>query len=128
MPGAFSKCTALVSITIGSSVQSIGKLAFDGCLKLVEVINKSSLTITIGSTDNGSVAYNAKNVISNPSDTKIITSEDYVFYNDNGAYYLMGYNGSQTELIFPSDINGNNYEVYNYAFYENDKNKKGSFW
>ena len=45
---AFRSCTGLTSVTIGNSVTSIGSSAFYGCYKLVEVYNKSSLDITAG--------------------------------------------------------------------------------
>ncbi len=114
---AFEDCKSLTSVTIGDSVTSIGASAFYDCYKLVEVINKSSLTITAGSYDNGEVAYYAKQVITDELDSKIIKQNDYIFYNDNESYYLLGYTGTETELVFPTDINGNKYAIYQYAFF-----------
>ncbi len=114
---AFYGCSSLTSVTIGNSVTTIGEGAFERCYKLVEVINKSSLTITAGSSDKGGVASYAKQVITDESDSKIIKQNDYIFYNDNESYYLLGYTGTETELVLPADINGNKYAIYKYAFY-----------
>ena len=118
---AFQYCRSLTSITIPNSVTSIGSYAFSGCYKLVEVINKSSLSITAGSSSNGYVASFAKEVHSGPS--KIVNQNDYLFYTYNGVIYLLGYAGTDTELTLPESYNGESYKIYDYAFY---KEYKGS--
>ncbi len=117
---AFRTCYSLTSVTIGNGVTSIGEEAFYYCLKLVEVINKSSLNITAGSYDNGYVGCHAKQVITDEKDSNIIKQDDYLFYNDNGSYYLLGYKGVETELILPDTVNGKTYEIYRGAFYDCD--------
>ena len=112
---AFYNCDSLTSITIPDSVTSIGSYAFYGCDKLVEVINKSSLNITAGSSNYGYVAYYAKEV--HGDTTKIVNQNDYLFYTYGGVNYLIGYVGTNTELILPESYNGQNYEIYKYAFY-----------
>lgn len=42
--GTFEGCSGLTSVTIGSSVTSIGKYAFDGCSNLVSVVIPNSVT------------------------------------------------------------------------------------
>ena len=116
---AFYNCTSLTSLTIPDSVTSIGSYAFRYCYKLVEVINHSSLDITAGSDTNGYVAYYAKEVHSGKS--KIVDVNGYLFYTYDGINYLLGYAGNDTELTLPDSYNGENYEIYKYAFYENDK-------
>ncbi len=112
---AFRGCTGLTSITIGSGVTRIGNYAFYGCYRLIEVYNKSSVSITAGSSDNGNVAYYAKNVYTNEGGNKLTTDENgYIIYTDGDEKILVAYTGTETELILPSDIT----QIYKYAFYE----------
>ncbi len=111
---AFTACD--MSGFYGSSASSSNEES--SSISVVEVINKSSLALTAGSSDNGKVAYYAKQVITDESDSKIIKKDGYIFYNDNENYYLLGYTGTETELVLPADINGNRYAIYQYAFYD----------
>ena len=111
---AFRNCKDLISVTIGNGVTSIGESAFYDCDKLVEVYNKSSLTITTGKSDNGYVAYYAKNVYTTEGENKLSTDQDgYVIYTDGIEKILITYAGTETELVLPADIT----QIYKYAFY-----------
>ena len=112
--GAFAGCTGLTSVTIPGCVTSIGEEAFSGCYRLIEVYNKSTLSITAGSFSNGYVAYYAKNVYTNEGGSKLTTDENgYVIYTDGDQKILVAYRGTETELVLPSYIT----EIYQYAFY-----------
>ena len=111
---AFEGCSGLTSITIPSSVTSIGSYAFDDCYKLVEVYNKSTLSISKGNSSYGYVGYYAKNVYTAEGDSKLSTTEDgYLLYTDGDFVSLIAYTGAEKVLRLPSGIT----EIYLYAFY-----------
>ncbi len=119
---AFEYCSKLISITLPESIESIGENAFSGCIKLIEVYNKSALDITLGSEENGRIAYYAKNVYTPTEGFSKITTDNngYVSYADSVAseYYIVAYNGVATRLTLPTSINGSDYCVYQYAFFD----------
>ncbi len=118
---AFYNCTSLTSVTIPNTVTSIGYEAFYNCTNLYEVYNLSSLNITKDSTSNGYVGYYARVIhIILDSESAFQNINDYIFMTSNGKYYLMGYVGNDTEITLPESYNGNNYEIYQYAFYYRD--------
>ena len=113
---AFENCSSLTSITIPAGVTSIGDNAFLGCVNLAEVINYSSLNITAGSTDYGYVAYYAS-VVKN-GETGDTDTSHYSFETYDGVTYLVGYTGTDTDLILPDSYNGKSYGIYANAFCE----------
>ena len=115
---AFSDCYSLVSVVIGNGVNYIFHNSFSNCNKLVEVVNKSSLDINVGSSDYGNVAYNAMEVHDGKS--KIIIVDDYIFYSHEDVNYLLDYVGNNADLILPENYNGEKYEIYKNAFYNCD--------
>ena len=116
--------SSLVSVTIPNSTVSIGEDAFVWCFKLVEVVNNSSLDVVTGTMENGWIAYYAKEVHSGAS--KIVYKDNYIFYSHDGSNYLLGYIGKDEKLSLPENYNGQNYEIYNYAF-DNDYFKQNNF-
>lgn len=113
---AFFGCTSLMSVTVGDGTTSIGYDAFDGCNRLIEVINKSGLYITAGSSDHGSIALNALEVHGGPS--KLGAIGGFVFYTLEGEHYLVGctMRGNIGELALPESYGGASYRIYDRAF------------
>lgn len=111
--GAFSACSELVSVTISENVSDIAFNSFFRC-SLVEVINKSAIAITKGEEENGEVARYAFEV--HNGDSKIVNRTGYLFYSYDGINYLVDYVGNESELLLPSDYNGEKYEIYKRAF------------
>ena len=116
--GAFGFCENLISVVIGHSVTSIGASAFAAFgSKLVEVVNKSPhIIVTKGSTNNGSVGYNALVIYNSDSgitESQLINDNGYIIHKDGNEKVLVGYIGSETDLILPSYVT----QIYNNVFY-----------
>jgi hypothetical protein len=105
-------------VTIGRGVTEIGANAFLSSGRIVEVINKSELDITVGSEENGYVAYYALEV--HGGDSKLVDKDGYTFYTCNGVNYLIKYFGDESELTLPQNYNGQNYVIYKDTFNNND--------
>ena len=117
---SFSGCSNLVSIEIPDGVTSIGENAFSDCQKLVEVINKSDLSITKGSTDHGYIAYRAIEV--HDGESKVANQNDFLFYTTyDGTNYLLAYIGDNVEFALPSSYNDEKYAIYSSAFADCNK-------
>ena len=113
--GAFLYLSSLTSVTIGSSVKTIYSDAFSNCYKLLEVINKSKhITVEKQSGKYGGVGYYALS-ISNCDENyvKRVTNNDgFSVYNDGQNKILLGYYGSEPDVILPADITA----IYQRAF------------
>ena len=112
---AFYNCKGLMSVEIPNVGTNIKGRAFESCSKLVEVINKSSLNVTPGSTDYGHIAYYAKEV--HNGESKIKNNDGYLFYTHKGENYLLGYAGDDKDIVLPENYNGEKYEIFDSAFY-----------
>ncbi|MCR5349546.1 MAG: leucine-rich repeat domain-containing protein [Acholeplasmatales bacterium] len=114
---AFTRCENLMQVTLGENVTTIENYAFNNCESIREIYNLSSLKIDIGSKDNGQIALNAA-VIHTSLDEKSCLFEynDYSIIIIDDVYYINKYNGTENNLVLPDNINGNAYNIYNYAF------------
>lgn len=110
---AFYGCSALTTITIPSGVFGIGTQAFYGCERLVDVVNLSNLTLELGNTNNGYLAYYAKSVA---AASRLQQVGDFVFLTVNDNTYLTDYVGTASEVTLPERYNGLTYHLYKYAF------------
>ncbi len=113
---AFNWCESLASVVVGDNVSSIGERAFPN-RRLVEVVNKSShIKVTKGSDDNGCIGEHALAVYNSGdtfTGTKVSNDNGYVVYMNGTEKILVGYNGTETDLVLPSYIT----KINNYAFY-----------
>ncbi len=111
---AFYDCISLTSITIPVGVTSIEGNAFYGCTKLVEVYNKSSLPLTIGSINNGYVAYYAANIYTENGMSWFTDTKDgyrYFYNKEKDASYLMGYYGTEAIISLPESFQAYNGDI-----------------
>ena len=123
---AFENCRLISTITLPVSLESIGTDAFDGCYGLVEVYNLSTLTLNLGSEDNGKVALYAKAIHTSADEPSAIITDanGYRFLYDGEKGYLIGYTGNSRCLDLPSSFTYNEttiseYEIAEKAFYQN---------
>ena len=120
---AFYECRSLKSITIPEGVTSIGRNAFYWCSSLDIIHNNSNLELTLGSYDNGCVAYYADAICDkngnitykkekNDEMEYLYTYDDFLFQKDSsGEYSLISYLGTNDTITLPIDINGSAYEI-----------------
>ncbi|MBO5313365.1 MAG: leucine-rich repeat domain-containing protein [Clostridia bacterium] len=45
-----------------------------------------------------------------------VTEDGFKFIENDGKYYLVAYEGKESDIVLPESCNGNNYEIYRYAF------------
>lgn len=104
----------LVTITLPTSLKHIGEEAFYCCDRLLEIYNFSSLVLTKESNEHGSIAFNAMDIYTSNDSSKIIIQDEFVFYGN----ILIAYIGNgETEIILPSNINGEEYVLGEKLFY-----------
>lgn len=100
--GAFSFCSSLLSVTIGRSVTKICENAFVNSCHLVEVYNRSSLTIEPYTPEHGCVGLYAKNICASENERKTISENNgFIIYDGN---ILVGYNGLEEDITIPNGI------------------------
>lgn len=111
--GAFDGCTGLTYIEIPSTMTKIGyfsgaptanKNAFSNCVNLLVVCNKSSLNITVGSNTNGYIAYYAKEVVKDKSESKLTKEGDFLIRAEGNSKVLLGYIGNEPDIVIPDGI------------------------
>ena len=87
---SFKDCTSLTSVTIPSSITTVGTNAFSGCsnLNTIYVYNDSD------------------NIDSSNFNISSDTMPQSIFYFDENDGAITKYEGSATELVIPSEING----------------------
>ena len=106
---AFENCAQIVSLQIPATVEAIEEDAFLSCLRLVEVINKSSnITIEAQSEENGKVALYALKTY-NPEDGDIksaisVDANGFITMTADEGVLLISYVGKSSDLVIPSTV------------------------
>ncbi len=115
MEGAFNYCKALTGVVIGSTFETAyGKQSFDGCTKLVDVVNNSNKSITAGDSKNGGVAFYTAFAVGKGKSRLTESAEGFLFLEISGTKYLVGYVGTKADITLPA-----NGIVYKNAFSNN---------
>ena len=102
---AFAYATNLVSITLPTSLDTIGIDAFTCCDNLFVIYNLSGLNIQKGSTQNGGVGYKAREIYNSLAQTSNINiADNFIIYENGQEKLLLGYLGTQTTLTIPNGV------------------------
>ncbi len=104
----------VISITLPATLKSIASGTFESCLRLIEVYNKSRLSIVRGSGDFGSVAFYAEDVYTSAYESKLVKSGDFVYYNTETSSTLVAYLGKSRSIVVPDTVTA----IRSYAFAE----------
>lgn len=103
----------LLTVYIGEGVTYLDQYGiFDGCLKLVEVINLSSVEISKTICQYVIEVHNGE--------SKIVNENDFLFYTYGDKNYLVGYIGDEAIISLPEGYKGENYIIKENAFYGNE--------
>ncbi len=122
---AFKNCTSLSSITISNNINYISSNAFYGCQLLFTVINNSDLKVGFQNSSDGIIFEYAKKIIEKDGtiryyndeelgdlkDTEYIVKNNFKFSYNGLFYILIEYEGNETSIVFPENINGENYFI-----------------
>lgn len=119
--GTFSNNSDVLSLVIPKNLKEINFGAFYSCYKLVEIYNLSSLNISLDSDENHGSILGGVNVVHTSLDalTTISTYGDFIvqYIESTDTYKIIDYIGKNVKLVLPDNINGRNYTVASYAFY-----------
>ena len=115
---AFGSCSHLTGVTLGAKVAIVGERAFGECQTLIEVCNKTTVSLTAGSADFGGVAKTALNVCTKEEDKKrYIGEQGIVYYKDGEELIVVG--AVKTESGLHLKFDENTTKIHTYAFYNN---------
>lgn len=117
--GSFNNCYHLRRLVLPKSLKEIEDSAFGSQTGAIEIVNFSDLYLQRGSSEHGNVAKYAKSISSYSAlDSYInITDDGFYYYCDQNEAVLLGYAGSETEIVLPNDLqDGLAYSIADYAF------------
>lgn len=107
---AFWYCYSLMSIVIPKSVKEIGEFVFWSCYKLLDVYNLSRCSL------DEAFDKETPKIRKKLDTSSALLQGDFVFAKKHEAYYLMGYNGNDKEIVLPDSYNGKIYKIHKHAF------------
>lgn len=112
---AFDSCFKLTSITVPENVEEIGRNAFIECTNLVKMDNRSQIGIAADEDYYG--LQNKYDIIySADASGRLMTEGNYIVYDGSAKTVLVGYTGTEENIVLPSQFNGKSYEVSSHVF------------
>ncbi len=106
--------TVKLPANLGSGGAVINDGIFTACRNLVQIYNPSSVSLTMGSSGNGGIAYNAKIIHTSLSATsKIQTNGNMVYYVNGSDYIALN---PTSRMLTSVTLNSNTTEIQSYAF------------
>ena len=94
----------LVHLSLPTSLKYINEDAFLNNYKLVEVYNRSEIALTAGEEEPSGLAFYALHIYKNPNARRVHTEGDYILYTDGEETSLLGYLGTDKEIILPDGV------------------------
>ena len=117
---AFRSCSRLTAVTLPAGLKALGEGAFTLCSRLVEIQNLSALTLQVG--EGSELPVSVENLYTaTEGRSRLLTLDGYVFFEGEDGYVLVSYNGTESELVLPSDCNGQPYTLREGVFYDCDE-------
>jgi hypothetical protein len=113
---AFAGCTGLTSVTLPSTLKFIEEASFIDCYRLAEVINRSPLTVELGSSEMGGVAAHALAI--HDGESRVIEWNGCLFLDEGDSFVLIHYIGNETVLHLPEQLLGKSYRIGAWAFFD----------
>lgn len=122
---AFTDCSNLYKLILPESLSYIEEgyesydwyYTFEGCYKLKEIVNKSSLSIDAGESYYGYIGYYAISVVDSEADSHITNQNGFIIFNDPSCtqYYnnysyqynlatLINYIGTEEDITVPDNV------------------------
>ncbi|MCQ2084545.1 MAG: leucine-rich repeat protein, partial [archaeon] len=100
---AFQNCTGLYQVDLGENVSEISGYAFEST-NVIEIINRSGLSLKAGSYTNGYIAYYAKSIVSDPSESIIKVSGSATFALLDGVWNLLLLEEDGPAINLPTNV------------------------
>ncbi len=119
---AFKNCSGLTGVVTGSRLQILGTSTFEGCVKLIDVVNNTSTAYTPGAANQGGIAkYTTAEIGIGKGASRLKNADGFIFLETSAKKYLVGYQGESVNLVLPANYNGGTYEIYKSAFKSNSQ-------
>jgi len=117
---AFSACRNLTTVVLPQSLTSLGTYAFGSCESLYQIINRSDITLTLGSTNSDDITYYTKiltdkqgnvSYATDSSGGAYIVVDNFLYICRNDTYTMLAYLGNEASVTLPTDVNGHAYTI-----------------